>query len=157
MISVVSNLVKDIEDTDPIVIAMVGAALLCVCAWSASIFVSRRAKKGRRSTRERMRPGPAAPPRLTQDSLSPLVEALRPADRETLGADLARLIERHRNKRFLAFAVVTRTSVSPFTFAFLYQVLRPRSRPIAEVHEFQIAVRDASELLKACSPAHAGP
>ena len=61
-----------------------------------------------------------------------------------------RLIERHRNKRFQAFVVVTRTNVNPLTFAFLYQALRAQSRPITEVHEFQVSVRDANEILRAC-------
>ena len=39
---------------------------------------------------------------------------------------------------------------SPISFAFLYQALRAQNRPISEVHEFQISVRDANELLRAC-------
>jgi len=40
--------------------------------------------------------------------------------------------------------------VSPITFAFLYQALRSQNRPITEVHEFQVSVRDANEILRAC-------
>jgi len=40
--------------------------------------------------------------------------------------------------------------VSPITFAFLYQTLRSQNRPITDVHEFQVSVRDASEILRAC-------
>jgi hypothetical protein len=47
--------------------------------------------------------------------------------------------------------VVQRENVGPATFAFLYQALRSHNRPIAEIHEFQISVRDATELLRACS------
>ena len=145
-----SNVLQDLGDTDPIIIAAVGTALLGVGAWSASILVSRRSSRERRSGRGRVRRGGAAQPRVTPESLAPLVDAIKPADRQTLGDDLARLIERHRNKRFLAFVVVTRTNVNPFTFAFLYQALRPQSRPMTEVHEFQVSVRDANEILRAC-------
>ena len=82
--------------------------------------------------------------------MAPLVDAIAFSDRQILGDDLARLIERHRNKRFLAFVVVTRANVNPMTFAFLYQTLRSQNRPITDVHEFQVSVRDASEILRAC-------
>jgi len=146
----ISNVIQDVKETDPIIIAAVGTALLGVCAWSASILVSRRSKGDGGRRRVRVRRGKAAEPRVTQDALGPLVDAIKPHERQILGDDLARLIDRHRNKRFLAFVVVTRTNVNPFTFAFLYQALRAQNRPMTEVHEFQVSVRDANELLRAC-------
>ena len=146
-----SNLLKDIEDTHPVIIAVVVTTLLGVFAWSISIYVSRQTRsKGGRRRRGRVRRGTAAPPRVTQGSMGPLVEAIQSSDRQTLGDDLVRLIDRHRNKRFQAFVVVTRANVNPVTFAFLYQTLRSQNRPITEVHEFQVAVRDANEILRAC-------
>jgi hypothetical protein len=146
-----SAVLQDIEDTDPIILAAVGTALLGVCAWSASIFISRKSmKEGRRKNRGRVRRGTAAPPRVTQDAMGPLVDAIRFSDRQVLGDDLVRLLERHRNKRFQAFVVVTRTNVNPITFAFLYQALRAQNRPVTDVHEFQVAVRDINEILRAC-------
>ena len=144
-----SAVLQDVEDTDPIIIAAVGTALLGVCAWSASILVSRRSKREGRK-RVKVRRGAPATPRMTQEALGPFVDAIKSGDRQVLGDDLARLIERHRNKRFLAFVVVTRTNVHPFTFAFLYQALRAQSRPMTDVHEFQVSVRDANEILRAC-------
>jgi hypothetical protein len=147
----VADILQDIEDTDPIIIAAVATALLGVCAWTASIYLSIRSKQeGRGRRRGKVRRGNAAPPRVTQENLAPLVRALKPHERQVLGDDVAKLLERHRNKRFLAFVVVTRTNITPYSFAFLYHALRAQSRPIGEVHEFQISVRDANEILKAC-------
>ena len=146
-----SAVLQDIEDTDPIILAAVGTALLGVCAWSASIFISRQSmKEGSRKDRGRVRRGTAAPPRVTHDAMGPLVDAIKFSDRQVLGDDLVRLLERHRNKRFQAFVVVTRSNVNPLTFAFLYQALRAQNRPVTEVHEFQVAVRDINEILRAC-------
>ena len=146
-----SNLLKDIEDTHPVIIAVVVTMLLGVVAWSISIYISRQSRsKGGRRRRGRVRRGTAAPPRVTQSAMGPLVDAIQYSDRQTLGDDLVKLIERHRNKRFQAFVVVTRANVNPVTFAFLYQTLRSQNRPITEVHEFQVAVRDANEILRAC-------
>ena len=146
-----SNLLRDIEEADPLIIAFVVTALLGVCAWSISIFISRQSRsKGGRRRRGRVRRGTAAPPRVTQGAMGPLVDAIKVSDRQTLGDDLVKLIERHRNQRFQAFVVVTRANVSPITFAFLYQALRAQNRPITEVHEFQVSVRDANEILRAC-------
>jgi hypothetical protein len=145
-----SHVLQDIKETDPIILAAVGVVLLGVGAWSVSILVSRLSRGERRKGRGRRRRSVAAPPRVSQEALAPLVAAIKDADRRTLGDDLARLIERHRNKRFLAFVVVTRTNVNPFTFAFLYQAFRAQSRSMQEVHEFQVSVRDANEILRAC-------
>jgi hypothetical protein len=147
-----SEILKDLQNTDPILMAVLGAAFLGVCAWTGSIFVSTRSKRPKRTmSRGPVKPGKPVTPRLAASDLGTLVEALRPDDRHALGQDLARLIEKHRNKRFLAFVVVRRDAVSPMSFTFLYQALRAQTRPTAEVHEFQITVRDASELLKACT------
>jgi hypothetical protein len=146
-----SNVLKDIEETHAVIIALVVTALLGVCAWSISIYVSRQTKsKGGRRRRGRVRRGKAAPPRVTQSAMGPLVDAIKFSDRQALGDDLVKLIERHRNKRFQAFVVVTRANVNPLTFAFLYQTLRSQNRPITEVHEFQVSVRDANQILRAC-------
>jgi hypothetical protein len=146
-----SNVLRDIQDADPVIIGVVVTTLLGVCAWSVSIFVSRQSSsKGGRRRRGRVRRGKGAPPRVTQGAMAPLVDAITFSDRQMLGDDLARLIERHRNKRFLAFVVVTRANVNPMTFAFLYQTLRSQNRPITDVHEFQVSVRDANEILRAC-------
>ena len=148
-----AEILKDLRDTDPILMAVLGAAFLGVCAWTGSIFASTRSKRPKRTrSRGRVKPGQPVAPRIAAGDLGSLVEALRPDDRDVLGQDLARLIEKHRNKRFLAFVVVRRDAVSPISFAFLYQALRAQTRPTAEVDEFQISVRDASELLKACTP-----
>jgi len=146
-----SNVLRDIEDADPVILGFVVTLLVGACAWSISIFVSRQSKsKGGRKRRGRVRRGAAAPPRVTQDAMAPLVDAITPADRQILGDDLVKLVERHRNKRFLAFVVVTRANVNPITFAFLYRTLRSQNRPITQVHEFQVSVRDANEILRAC-------
>ena len=146
-----SSVLQDIEDTHPAIIAIVVTILIGVCAWSISIYISRQSKsKSSRRRRGKVRRGTAAPPRVTQGTMAPLVDAIKPSDRQILGDDLVRLIERHRNKRFMAFVVVTRANVSPITFAFLYQALRSQNRPITEVHEFQVSVRDANEILRAC-------
>ena len=129
-----------------------------MCAWTASIFASTRSKSPKRSrSRGQVKLGQPVAPRVASGSLGTLVEALRPEDRQALGQDLARLIEKHRNKRFLAFVVVRRDAVSPISFAFLYQALRAHNRRTAEVHEFQITVRDATELLRACTPESTRP
>jgi hypothetical protein len=152
-----SEILRDLEDTDPILIAAVGTALLGVCAWTASVFASTRSKSPKRSmSRGKVKPGEPVAPRIGPGNLGTLVDALRPDDRQALGQDLVRLVERHRNKRFLAFVVVRRDIVSPVSFTFLYQALRANNRPTAEVHEFQISVRDATELLRACAPESAG-
>ena len=147
-----SELLKEIEDTDPILMAVLGTAFLGVCAWSASIFASTRSARAKRTmSRGKLKGGRPAAPRIEPGNLGMLVEALRPDDRRTLGQDLLRLIETHRNKRFLAFVIVRRDAVSPVSFAFLYQALRSQDRPIAKVFEFQISVRDATELYHACT------
>jgi hypothetical protein len=147
-----SAILKDLQDTDPIMLAVLGAAFLGICAWTASIFVSTRSRRsGRTMSRGRVKPGQPIAPRMAAGQLGTLVEALRPEDRDALGEDLARLIEKHRNKRFLAFVIVRRDTVSPISFAFLYQALRAQNRPTTDVHEFQITVRDANELLRACT------
>ena len=149
----VSEILRDLENTDPILMAVLGTALAGVCAWTASIYASTRSRSPKRSrSRGRVKRGQPAAPRVAPGNLGTLVEALRPDDRQTLGQDLVRLIERHRNKRFLAFVVVRRDAVSPVSFIFLYQALRAHNRPTAEVHEFHISARDANELLQACTP-----
>jgi hypothetical protein len=147
-----SEILKILKGTDPILMAVLGAALLGVCAWTTTIYMSTQARQKRRGVgRGKVKPGrPVAPP-ITQSSLAALVEALRADNREALGKDLVRLIERHRNKRFQTFVIVTRGNVSPVTFLFLYQALRARDRLTAEVQEFHISLRDAHELLKACT------
>jgi hypothetical protein len=147
------EILKDLEDTDPILLTVLGTAFLAVCAWTASIFVSTQSKSSNRTRRRGpVKIGEPRAPRIAPGNLGTLVEALQPADRDALGEDLARLIQKHRNKRFLAFVVVQRENVGPVSFAFLYQALRAHNRPISEIHEFQISVRDATELLRACSP-----
>jgi hypothetical protein len=147
-----SEILKELEDTDPILLGVLGTAFVAVCAWTASIFVSTHSRTSKRSrSRGRVKIGEPKAPRIASGNLATLVEALQPADRDALGQDLARLIQKHRNKRFLAFVVVQRENVGPVSFAFLYQALRSHNRPVAEIHEFQISVRDATELLRACS------
>ena len=147
-----SEVLKILKDTDPILMAVLGAALLGVCAWTVTIYISTQARRKLRGVGHgKVKPGqPIAPP-ITQSHLAALVDALRTDNREALGQDLVRLIERHRNKRFRTFVIVTRGNVSPVTFLFLYQALRARNRLTAEVQEFQISLRDAHELLKACT------
>jgi hypothetical protein len=146
-----SNILEDVEETHPAIIAIVATILIGVCAWSISIYISRQSKSnGSRRRRGKVRRGTAAPPRVTQGAMAPLVDAIKPSDRQILGDDLVKLIERHRNKRFTAFVVVTRANVNPITFVFLYQALRSENRPMTEVHEFQVSVRDANEILRAC-------
>jgi hypothetical protein len=147
-----SEVLKTLEDTDPILMAVLGTAMLGVCAWSATIFAATRSKRtGRTRSRGKVKHGPPRAAGMAQANLGALVEALRADDRHGLGHDLVRLIEGHRNKRFQTFVVVRRATVSPVSFAFLYQTLRAHNRPTAEVHEFQISVRDANELLRACT------
>jgi hypothetical protein len=153
-----SDILSDLRNASPVLLAVVGAALLGVFAWTGSVFASRGTRRARRSKRssqaksKRRRP---VAPGLAPGDLGRLVEALRPGDRHALGQDLERLIQKHRNKRFLAFVVVRRDAVSPLSFTFLYQALRARDRRTAEVDEFQITVRDANELLRACTePSH---
>jgi hypothetical protein len=147
-----SEVLKILKDTDPILMAVLGAALLGVCAWTMTIYMSTQVRQKQRGVGHRkVKPGQPIAPHITQSHLAALVDALRADNREALGQDLVRLIERHRNKRFRTFVIVTRGNVSPVTFLFLYQALRARNRLTAEVQEFQISLRDAHELLKACN------
>src|SRR5260221_6441969 len=113
-----SEILKELEDTDPIRLTVLGTAFLAVCTWTASIFVSTQSKGPKRTMgRGKVKVGGPKAPRIAPGNLGTLVEALQPADRDALGQDLARLIQKHRNKRFLAFVVVQRENVGPVSFA----------------------------------------
>jgi hypothetical protein len=147
-----SEILKELEDTDPILLGVLGTAFVAVCAWTASIFVSTQSRTSKRTKgRGKVKVGEPKAPRIAPGNLATLVEALQPADRDALGQDLARPIQKHRNKRFLAFVVVQRENVGPGHFrvplsgpALAQQADRGNPR-ISDVGAH------ATELLRACS------
>jgi hypothetical protein len=88
-----SEILKELEDTDPILLGVLGTAFVAVCAWTASIFVSTQSRTSKRTKgRGKVKVGEPKAPRIAPGNLATLVEALQPADRDALGQDLARPI-----------------------------------------------------------------